>query len=416
MRTVTVVAIVGVFVLLGAAAFVGLGHFGGTSPSVSLETRWVSDTGMDVSANHHAAAIGTVNGDPTVFAPVSGRRGTEDCGLYAFHANGSRAWKYPVPPENCTIHAVADATTTDYDTDGDVEVLTATTERAVHAFDGQSGDSELRYNLTSYGYTHPVVADLTGDGAREIIVVDAFGTVSVLRPDGSVVWEEQLETFTWGQPSVADFDGDGDPELAVGIGGDGELLLFESDGSIAWRRTDGMKGGVTWMSTGQADDDEPIEIVVATPDGTVIMIDGTDGEQEWRHEFEVFAAVHAFGDGDEDGTPEVYATARDGKLRAIDAPTGEIEWTTTLTTDRVQMMPPPTLGDVDGDGSPDLVAVSNNGIVAVVDPASGEIRGQYERDASIFTHPVTGDLDSDGDDEIIVTYGDGRVVVLDATT
>lgn len=415
MRGVTVVAIAGVFVVLAVAAFVGLGHIGGPSDDLALETRWVSDTGIDVVANHHAAAIGEVDGDAMVFAPVSGRRGTEECGLYAFHANGSRAWKHPVPPENCTIHAVADATATDYDGDGAIEVLTATTERAVHAFDGASGESELRYNLTSYGYTRPVVADLTGDSQREIIVVDAFGTVSVLRPDGSVVWEKQLETYTWGQPSVADFDGDDDPELAVGIGGDGELLLFEADGSIAWTRTDGLGGGVTWMTTGQADDDDRVEIVVATPEGTVLMVDGASGEQEWRQDFEAFAAVHAFADGDGDGTLEVYATARDGKLRAIDATTGGIEWETTLTNERVQMMPPPTLGDVDGDGSPDLVAVSNDGSVAIVDPTNGEIRAQYERDASIFTHPVTGDLDGDGDDEVLVTYGDGRVVVLDAT-
>lgn len=415
MRGVTVVAIASVFVVLAATAFVGFGNLGGSSADLDLETHWVSDTGVDVNANHHAAAIGDVDGNPMLFAPVSGRRGTEECGLYAFHANGSRAWKYSVPPENCTIHAVADATTTDYDGDGSIEVLTATTERAVHAFDGQSGENELRYNLTSYGYTRPVVADLTGDGQPEIIVVDAFGTVSVIRPDGSTVWEKQLETYTWGQPDVADFDGDGDPELAVGIGGDGKLLLFEADGSIAWTRTDGIAGGVTWMTTGQSDNDDPVEIVVATPEGGVLMVDGESGEQEWRQDFEAFAAVHAFGDGDGDGTPEVYATARDGTLRAIDATTGEIEWETTLTNERVQMMPPPTLGDVDGDDAPDLVAVSNDGSVAIVDPTNGEIRGQYERDAPIYTHPVTGDLDGDGDDEIVVTYGDGRVVVLDAT-
>lgn len=416
MRWVTAAAIGVVFVALAVAIVLGLGLVGGPSDDLTLETRWVSDTGRDVNANHHAVAVGEIDNETMVYAPVSGRRDTEQCGLYAFYANGSRAWSYPVPPENCTIHSVADATTADYDDDGEIEVLTATTEQAVHAFDGRTGAAKLRYNLTSYGYTRPVIADLTGDGQREIIVVDAFGTVSVIRPDGTTIWEKQLETYTWGQPAVADFDGDGDRELAVGIGGEGSLVLFEADGSVAWTRTEGIEGGVTWMNTGQADDDQPVEIVVATPAGSVLTIDGASGEQEWRRDFEAFAAVHAFGDGDGDGTPEVYATARDGILRAIDASTGDIEWTTTLTTERVQMMPPPTFGDVDGDGAPELVTASNDGSVSVVDPRSGEIRGQYERDAAIFTHPTTADLDGDGDDEILVIYGDGRVVVLDART
>lgn len=416
MRARTAVGILLVLVALGAAAIVGLGLVDGPGSSLSLSSKWVSDTGRDVNANHHSVAVGEVDGEAMVFAPVSGRSDTADCGLYAFYANGTRAWEYPVPPGNCTIHAVADATTGDVDGDGRLEALTATTEQALHAFDAETGASRFRHELTSYGYSQPVVADLTGDGANEVIVVDAFGTVFVLEPDGTEIWSDRLDAYTWGQPSVADFDGDGDNELAVGVGGNGTLVLYEADGTEAWSRTSGIEGGITWLTTGQADDDPAIEIAVATPRGGVHLIDGADGTTQWQHDFDAFAAVHAFGDGDGDGDPDIYATARDGVLRAIHAESGDIKWTTTLTTDRVQMMPPPVFGDIDDDGARDLVVASNDGIVFVVDPASGDIRTQYERDAPIYTNPVTADIDGDGSDEIIVMYGDGRVVVLDATT
>ena len=411
MRLRTVAVVVAVLAgLLGAAA-VGLGVFGGER--VTLTTEWVSGTGREVTSNHHAVAAGRPDGRGMVYAPVSGRADTTQCALYGLRAaNGTTAWTYQVPPANCTIHSVADPTLADYDGDGTVEVLAGTTERAVVALDPTTGAVEFRYNLSSYGYSKPVVADFVGDDAKEIVVVDAHGSVSVLRPNGSVVWSKRLDRYTWGQPAVADFDGDGDPELAVGVGGEGDLYLFERNGTVAWRRTDPLGGSITWMTTGQADEDAAREIVTATPAGGVTMFDGKRGRIEWDRDFGRFAAVRAFGNGDGDGSPEVYAVARDGKLRSIGAGSGETEWTTTLTTADVQMMPPPSLGDVDGDGSPELVAVANDGTVAVVDPTDGAVLARYERDVPIFASPVLADVDADGRAEAFVIYGDGRVVAL----
>lgn len=414
MRLRTVAVVLAILVgLLGVAA-VGLGVFG--ESDVALTTEWVSETGREVTANHHAVAPGRPRDRGMVYAPVSGRSDTTQCALYGLHAaNGTTAWQYQVPATNCTIHSVADPTLADYDGDGTVEVLAGTTEKAVIAFHPTTGAVEFRHNLSSYGYTKPVVADFVGDTAKEIIVVDAHGSVYVLRPDGSVAWSKQLDRYTWGQPAVADFDGDGDPELTVGIGGEGDLYLFEQNGTVAWRRTDPFGGSISWMTTGQADDDAAKEIVTATPAGDVTMFDGKQGQIEWERDFGRFAAVHAFGDGDRDGSPEVYAVARDGKLRSIAAGSGEIEWTTTLTTADVQMMPPPSLGDVDGDGSPELVAVTNDGTTAIVDPSTGDVLARYERDVPIFTHPIVADVNSDSRAEVFVMYGDGRVVALSAS-
>lgn len=43
----------------------------------------------------------------------------------------------------------------------------------------------------------------------------------------------------------------------------------------------------------------------------------------------------------------------------------------------------------------------------------GAVRGVYERETGIATHPALVDRDGDGDREIVVTYRDGRVVALD---
>ena len=78
------------------------------------------------------------------------------------------------------------------------------------------------------------MADLTGDGAREIVVVDVQGKVFVLRPDGSTAWTRSFSSYMNAQPAVADFDADGGPELAVGFVGSGNLSLLNGNGTRQW--------------------------------------------------------------------------------------------------------------------------------------------------------------------------------------
>lgn len=418
MRPRTAGALVVVLLVLAGLVVVALGgSVVSTDSGTSLSHEWTSDTGREVQGNHHAVAAGRVGGSSLVFAPISGRGDTTACALVALDSESeTKRWTYRIPPSKCAIHSVADPTLADYDGDGTTEVVTATTEEAVIAFDAESREEELRVNLTTYGYTQPIVADIVGDAGQEIIAVDVGGTVVVAHANGTVAWTRQLDAYTWGQPAVADFDGDGSDELVVGVAG-GNVTLFEANGSTGWTLSSPFQSSVTWMTTGQADDDPPIEVVVATVDGVVAMIDGGGGEPtiQWRQEFGNYAAVHAFGDGDGDGTPEVYAVAKDGTLRSLDARDGTVEWSTTLTTADVQMTPPPSLGDVDGDGQPELVAVTNDGVVSLVDPATGEVLDSYEREITIYARPTLADVDGDGALEVFVIYGDGRVVAFSAS-
>ncbi|MGM0591797.1 MAG: PQQ-binding-like beta-propeller repeat protein [Halobacteriota archaeon] len=406
MRPVTVVAVVVVIVFLGGVAALGVGDI---ATGDSLSPVWISDTGRDISANHHAAAVA----DGRVFAPISGADRTGTCALVALDASdGGTLWDYPIPPANCTVHSVADPAVADYDDDGVREVIVATTEREVAGFDPETGTKEFAHPLADYGYTQPVVADLAPESGTEISVVDVTGTVSVRSAEGDVLWQRDLENYVWAQPVVDDFDADGAPDLLVG-GRDGNVTLFAGDGTTTWRSKVGQGGSVSWLTTGQADEDLAREVFVATVGGSVTAVDGATGDLEWTASVGDFAAVGGFGDGDADGTPEVYVVTKDGRLRSVDATTGTVEWTTTVTTERVQMMPPPSLADLDGDGDLEIVAPGNDGTVSVVDPETGDVLADYNRDVPIFTHATLADVDGDDDPEAMVVYADGRVVALE---
>jgi outer membrane protein assembly factor BamB len=413
-RARTAVALAVLLMVLGSIAVLGMHS---STDKASLTEAWVSDTARDTGGNHHAPAAGSAGNSSMVYAPIGGRGDTSDCALVALGAEGGpERWTSPIPAANCTIHAVADPTLADFDSDGVREVLVATTEQVVTAYHPRTGNVEFRHNLTAHGYTKPIVADLTGDDRPEIVVVDMRGTVFVLRANETVAWSKQLESYAWGQPAIEDLDGDGDLELAVGLGGGGEIRLFEADGEPVTATPRSLSTSITWMTTGQTDGDAAVEIVVATAKGgRVSVVDGATAEREWTRDLGTFAAVHALGDGDRDGDSEVYAVAADGVLRSLDGVTGRTEWTTRLTTRSVQMTPPPALGDVDGDGEPELVAVSNDGIVSVVDPTSGEVLATHERDgeARIYTHPELEDTDGDGREEAFVMYADGRVIAFE---
>ena len=424
MRRRTGFAAVALVALLGGAAVLGLGlDPGGLSgDDGNLTEVWRSATGVPVTGNHHAVAAGRIDGRGVVFAPISGNPDTDHCRMAALDAaDGSPSWDHEVPPADCMIHAVGTVALGDYDADGTDEVFVPTSEERLYAFDPAGGEAELVYEIDEYGYSQAVVGPLGPDGGERVAIVDALGTVEVLRPDGETAWTRREASYVWATPAIADFAGDGGTRLVVGFG-EGYVTAYDRDGDVAWNRSLPGDGSITWMTTGDVGGDGATDAVVATDGGAVALLDGPDGDVRWTRNFGDLAAVEAVADGDDDGTLEVYATAKDGVLRALDAGTGETEWETDLAEDPVQVTPPPAIGDLDGDGDPELVGVTSDGRVTVVDPADGRVLGIYTRstpiwetDAStaLWTRATLADTDGDGAEEIFVIYGDGRVIALE---
>lgn len=390
----------------------GDGSDDGGGDSVDLVERWTAGE-SSIGGNHHAAAAGRVGNRAVIAAPIGGHHGEEGCMLLVLDGTGAERWHADVPTDACTIHAVADPALADFLGDARPELLAATTEEAVVAYDPLTGEQVFRHELSNYGYTRPVVADVLGDQAPELVVSDVDGTLTVLRQDGSTAWTRPLGAYSWSAPAVADFDGNSGTEVVLGLG-NGTAIAFTPRGGVAWNAA--VEGSITWTADGDTDSDPAREFLVATTAGTVAAIDGRDGSVEWTRTLSAYAAVGPALDGDADGTVEVYATDRNGTLYALDGATGETAWTTQLTDADVQMTPPPAVGDVTGDGTPDLVAVTNDGTVQLLDPADGTVRATYGRDAAIFTHPTLADTDGDGVEEVYVVYGDGTVAALAVET
>lgn len=389
---------------------------GSADDDLTASVDWVAGNST-VLGNHHSVGVGRLGPNATgpegvvVAVPLGGRGGGADCRLLALNGSGEERWTVPVPPEHCTIHAVADPVVADFLGGPAPEVVVSTTEAETVAYAARTGQRRFAVSLTDYGYTRPVVANLTGDAAPELVTQDVRGELYVVRPSG-VVWRRSLDAYTFADPAVADFDADGAPELVVGVA-DGRVVAFTGDGDREWNRSVG--AGVAWATHADVDGDPAVEFLLTTVDGTTLALDGATGETEWRFAGAGdLAAVGPAVDGDGDGDVEVHVTGSDARVRALNGSTGAVEWTSDpLSEPPLRSVPPAVAGDVDGDGRPAVVATTGDGVVAVLG-AEGEVRARFARedDVSLYTAATTADIDGDGRDEVLVPYGDGRVHAL----
>ncbi|PSP79879.1 hypothetical protein BRC88_07085 [Halobacteriales archaeon QS_4_69_225] len=407
MRTSTAVLVVALFVLLVGGGFYA---FAETSGSGTLSERWVSDTSRNYQQNHHPMMATELENETIIVAPInelSTIEGVTDtsCALvWLDPSNGDAERQAGLPAENCTNHALTEPAIDDIDGDGTPEVLSATGDQRLVAHDADTGAERWRHPTTSLGYSKPATANLLPGDGKEVVVVDLQGGLFVVRSNGTTAWDRNHDSSTWADPQIADFDGDGDPEIAVGTGD--AIYLYEADGELLWEKDISAQ----FLVTGQADDGKAPELFVASNDD-VVALDGDDGGTIWSRSLDTISKMHSVGDGDGDGTDEVYLGLSGGTVQALDASDGTDEWSTQFPGEN-RIMPPPTLGDIGGDRSPELVVGTQEGVVYVLDPSSGEQLATYERETPIWTYPVLADIDEDPGSEILIMYGDGRVAAL----
>lgn len=266
---------------------------------------------------------------------ICGLAADDEGRLHCLEADGSLKWAADSEDRDAYVEGL---TACDLEGDGQVEVVSQ--DEVVSGADGQ-----LLFPLDGHGVLGAVLcADLDQDGTAEIVVGDSVyshegelewsfpvdGTAAMVallnadddpeaelfvasghldryEADGTLIGSGELPELDYspGPPCVADFDGDGLPE--VGVPAQGELVLFDRGGGERWRAPIRDKSGAAGCSAFDLDRDGAYELLFAD-ERTFYVFDGATGAvlyQDETHSSVTGLEYPVVADLDADGSAEI---------------------------------------------------------------------------------------------------------------
>lgn len=270
-------------------------------------------------------------------------------------------------------------------------------------------------------YSSPSVADLDGDGTKDIVLGNHNGRVFAWKADGSLLpgWPAFVGTRTTSKPAICDINVDGSPEIIV-TSQEGKIHVLRADGTRlpGWPQA---VGGmvVSSVALGDMDDDGVVEIVCGAKDGKVYAWnEDASPVPGWPVEIggrEIWMSP-AIADCDGDYAPEVVIGGYGGKLYIFEGDGAVLKgWPVLFGWGCGSGSP--AIADLDGDGSLEI-AVSglfSNSIYVV--GADGSVKGGWPRwayNCTSLSSPVVADIDNDGLPEVAVSTSCGTIVAWDA--
>lgn len=196
------------------------------------------------------------------------------------------------------------STVADLDLDGRPEIITG---RSAYRADGSTyWTSSRREGFTAIG-------NFDLDPYPEIVLVTSGNGVWLLEHDGRVKWGPVALPGggRGGPPTIADVDGDGQPE--IGVAGTTRYVVFETNGTIKWQvEIQDESSNVTGSSVFDFEGDGSAEIVYGD-ELYLRILRGIDGAELYRLE-KGSATLHeipTIADVDGDGRAEIVAGAND---------------------------------------------------------------------------------------------------------
>lgn len=248
------------------------------------QTEWISDAYLANTYPHLTVADIQGDGSPEVIADnaiLDGRNGNT---LHQFTISDQIIGRMP---------AVGDL-----NLDGKQEVIIANQCR--------NSDGSLRWESSIFGdYGHwSAILNYDQDPFGEVAMVGA-GYLGIYKHDGTELYKTPAGTGQPGPPCVADFDGDGDAEIAWASSS--LFNMYELDGSIRWAHSVNDSSGLAACSGYDVNGDGAYEVLFAD-EHQFYIFDGATGVVKFSQSGHASGTIFEFpvvADIDNDGSAEI---------------------------------------------------------------------------------------------------------------
>jgi len=373
-----------------------LAQFEPGSFSPAQEWAW---TGSGTAPSHNQVmatpAIGDLDGDghpEIVFVTFAGSQYNQNGIVRAIHGDGTGE-VFTLTGQ--AVYGGAMPALADVDGDGGAEIFVAADGGGVHAWDN---DGKYLWSGGT-GIGDPSVADLNGDGTPEIV-----HEYQVFSPSGQLLWAGQKgQVYTYNKVSVADLDGDGFQDVTMG---DKAYSPYAAEcpvvpcGKLLW---DSGAGG-NFTAVADLDMDGLPDVVVAWAHKLTAR-HGKDGSLMWE------VPVPGTGGGppniadfDGDGEPEIGLAGK-AAYTVFEGVSGAVIWT-KQTQDYSSSSTGSSVFDFDGDGKAEVVYNDELTLRIYSGPTGDVLYSTPNGSGTLFEYPVIADVDADNNAEIIVASND----------
>ena len=310
-------------------------------------------------------------------------------GIYAMDgADGTRLWSVSSSQIEQSTPAVGDI---DYDGTTEVFVQGLYGSKLISGEDGTTlWEGRAPSSIKTY-CGGPGIADFEGDGEVELY----FGRLILYADDGSTKGEgsggQGTSISGEGPISVAaDIDLDGELELVAGN------TVYDSEGHTLWT----MSGNDGFPAVGDFDSDPYGEILVSGQ-GNISLYDD-DGTRLWQYSFSGYGGPPAVADVDGDGLPEAIVPYQQG-IVVLDVD-GNVVW--SYTHGAGTLYDGVSAYDFNGDDVWEVVLNAPNSII-LFDGPSGDILDEWPTSGTYTCgqEPTMADIDNDGHADIAYSWG-----------
>ncbi len=418
------------------------GNEGPASAEIEAWTTQVQLPGWPRSAGNNvfsSIAVGDTDGLPgeEVYA------GSKDFKIYGWSADGSSIGDFPI---NTMAEAWGTPALADLDEDGDLEVLCGSNDSRLYVthHDGSPvyGANTYLLDLVGTGALMrgaPTVADVDFDSELEMFVGTDNGRVYAFNADGTgytdpsglfygpVLGTPPHGPLIWGAIACADWDGDGDRELAFACRNDSLYVVDHLGNDIAGFPRGHSEAHFNGPVFADLDNDGTMELVVGTESGDVYAYnhDGTGylgGNPVFTTLPGAVRCIPAPCNLDGDAELELVITCMDGDCYIFNHdgtgflnPGGlfvHIPEDGALEDDAISTSP--IVVDVDGDSDFEIFFGHRNFTFYGFHHDGTTILGMpIPTSEGLFSTAAAGDLDNDGDVEVVFGSYDSFVNVLD---